>query len=159
MSAEFKVCPGCREEFTLVATECAACELALVFPDALAPAPEAEDLPDIEALECVRVGPLPWTRALSQALSQAGIGHRVERDTRSAEDGGVGRGRFDGQDVFATWVRPEEHADASTIDRALFAHFEPDAAEPAGEDDVCPACGDPLAPEVVECPGCGLHFE
>jgi rRNA maturation protein Nop10 len=159
MSAEYKVCPQCREEFTLMATECADCGgRALVFPGDLEPEADVEAFPGVESLRCVRVGPLPWTRALSEGLSQASIGHRVERDTRSEDEGGVGPGRFDGHEVFGTWVRPEDLEDASAIDRALFGHLEPDAAEPAGADDACPACGDRLPAAAVECPGCGLHF-
>jgi hypothetical protein len=158
MSAEYKVCPECREEFTLVATECAVCAVTLVYPGDLEAEPTPEDFPEMEALQCLRVGPLPWTRALSEALSQAGIGHRVERDTRSEDEGGAGPDRFGGQEVFGTWVRPEEHAQASEIDADLFAHLEPDNQEAAGADESCPACGDPLPAEAVECPGCGIHF-
>jgi hypothetical protein len=159
MSAEYKVCPECREEFTLVATECSACGVVLVYPGDLEPEPAPEEFPEIEALECVRVGPLPWTRALSDAFTQAGIGHRVERDTRTQAEGGVGPERFGGQEVFGIWVRPDERSEASEIDAALFAHFEPDNQAAAGDDETCPACGDPLAADVVECPGCGIRFD
>jgi rRNA maturation protein Nop10 len=158
MSADYKVCPDCREEFTLATSACGVCGVTLVFPGDLEPEAVPEEFPPVDQLSCVRVGPLPWTRALSDTLTEAGIAHRVERDTRSLEDGGAGSERFGGQEVYGTWVRPDEHALASEVDAALFAHFEPDAQAEAAEDDLCPACGDRLPADAVECPGCGLCF-
>lgn len=160
MSHEYKVCPSCRDEFTLVATACAACGVDLVAPGDLPDEEEEipEAFPEISELACVRVGPLPWTRALSDTLTAAGIGHRVERDTRSEEEGGVGRGKFGGEDVYGTWVRPEELDAASELDAVIFAQFEPDREAEASGEEACPACATPLAVDAIECPDCGLRF-
>lgn len=158
MSDGFQVCPQCEEEYTLAVARCAECGVALVSPAALAAAPEPEAFPEVGELECVRVGPLPWTRALSEALSSREIAHRVEPDTRSEAEGGVDPRRFGHEPVFGTWVRPGDRTMAAEIDRALFAHFEPDVAAESEGDDVCPACQEALPAQVLECPACGLAF-
>lgn len=158
VSNEYKVCPSCLEEFTLVAVECADCQVALVSPHEIDPEEEPEDFPELSELECVRVGPLPWTRALSDALTQSEIGHRVEGDTRSEAEGGIDPRRFGGEVVFGTWVKPDDFDGAKAIDGALFAHLEPGNEEAAPEDEVCPACQEPLPGDAVECTGCGLSF-
>jgi hypothetical protein len=160
VSHEYKVCPSCLDEFTLVVSVCAACEVDLVAPGDLPDEGEEEPdaFPEIADLACVRVGPLPWTRALSDALTAAGIGHRVERDTRSEEEGGVGRGKFGGEEVYGTWVRPEDMDGAREFDGLLFAQFEPDREAEATDEEACPACGAPLAIDAVECSDCGLSF-
>jgi hypothetical protein len=155
---EYKVCPECREEFTLVVDTCADCGVVLVSPDALPAEVEAEAFPDVDQLVCIRVGPIPWTRALSDGLTQAGVAHRVEPDQRSEAEGGVDPRRFDGQTLFGTWVMPEDEEPARALDAVLFAHFEPDAAGAADGSEACPACDESLAADVVECPGCGLSL-
>ncbi len=158
MSFEFKICPSCNDEFTLAAVECEECGVPLVYPGS-EPAEEASEFPGVEDLRCVRVGPLPWTRALSEALGEAGIAHRVEHDTRSEEEGGAPEGRFGGLDLYGTWVTHEDYDDAKEIDEGIFTGVDPDeeVAESEG-DDVCPACQTPLAPDAMECADCGLSF-
>jgi len=160
LSPEFKVCPSCLEEFTLAAVDCGGCGVVLVYPSDLDGDENVEDqaIPPVEDLACVRVGPLPWTRALSAALSEAEIAHRVAVDRRSEEEGGVGSDRFGGEDVYGTWVLPDEHNAALEIDSMLFAHLQPDKAEEAAEDEACPACQEPIGAAALECPGCGLAF-
>jgi len=160
MSEAIKVCPECGEEYTLVAQECADCRVPLVHPEELPEEIEPEALPPISELECVRVGPLPWTRAISQGLEAAEIPHRVEPDTRSEAEGGVDPRSFDGQAVYGTWVRPEDLDRAGEIDRMIFAHVDESVREqePATGDETCPACSSPLAPDALECPDCGLSF-
>lgn len=160
MPPEFKVCPSCREEFTLAAVDCSGCGVLLVYPGDLDGDDNVEDqeIPPVSELACVRVGPLPWTRALSAALSEAEITHRVAVDTRSEEEGGAGRERFGGEDVYGTWVLPDEHDAALEIDTMLFAHLQPEEAEDAHEEEACPACQEPLAPDALECGSCGLAF-
>jgi len=155
---EVKVCPECEEEYTLTATGCVECGVALVLPSELAPAPEPEDFPDVDSLACVRVGPLPWTRALSEALATVGIEHRVERDTRAEAEGGVASERFGGETVYGTWVLPADREAAEQVDRVLFAAFEPESAEAAEGEDACPACSEPLDASALACSGCGLEF-
>lgn len=159
MSDDYKVCPECREEFTLVSTECHACGgVALVLPSELEADPTPESFPGVDALCCVRVGPLPWTRALSGALTEAGIAHRVEHDTRGEEQGGVDPRRFGGDSVYGTWVLPEALEAAREVDQIIFGHLEAESQEAAGSDETCPACQEPLAHDAIECPGCGLHL-
>lgn len=157
MSHEYKLCPSCHEEFTLAATECVDCGTALIFADAVEEE-LPEDFPPVSELVRVRVGPLPWTRALSAALSDEGIAHRVERDGRGEEDGGSDRRRFGGEEVYGTWVEPEQIDAARQLDRSLFGHLEPGASPTSDGEEVCPACQEPISPDDLACPGCGLGF-
>jgi hypothetical protein len=158
MTDGYQVCPECEEEYTLAARVCAECGVALVAPGAVPEPAEPEGFPEIDALSCVRVGPLPWTRALSEALSARDIEHRIERDTRPVEEGGAAPGRFGGEIVYGTWVRPADAEGAAEVDRLLFGHLEPDTAADSQGDDRCPACQEPLAADALECPACGLAF-
>ena len=160
MSHEVRICPQCGDEYTLIPSECAECRVPLVFPDELAPEVAPEAFPPTAELECVRIGPLPWTRALSGALEQAEIRHRVEPDLRSEAEGGIDRSTFDGADVFGTWVRRPDIEAAQEIDKIVFAHVhgQEDDAPDAAADEVCPACQSPLAANALECPDCGLSF-
>lgn len=160
MSHDVRICPECEEEYTLIPTECADCRVPLVYPDEIEPAVPAEGFPPVSELECVRVSPLPWTRALSSALEQAEIRHRVEPDLRSEAKGGIDRNTFDGADVFGTWVLPKSLEAAREIDKIVFAHargHESDSPE-ASSDEVCPACQSPIAIDALECSDCGLSF-
>ncbi len=157
---DVKLCPQCGDEYTLRAEQCAECGVELVLPSQLEEAPPPEEFPATDQLACVRVGPIAWTRALSAALEQMEIRHRVEPDTRTPEEGGVDRGEFDGADVFGTWVMPNDFERAKTIDSEVFVHVlggETDAPN-AGEDEICPACGSALPVDALECPDCGLAF-
>ena len=109
-------------------------------------------------LECVRVGPLPWTRALSDALTQTGLAHRVEPDTRSVAEGGIDPKRFGGETLYGTWVLSEDLEPARGIDKAIFAMLEAEAAPVAEDSEACPACDTALAPDALECTDCGLVF-
>ena len=158
MDQDYRICPSCEEEFTLAATECPDCHVGLVAPGEQA-APEAPPVfPETSELHCVRVGPLPWTRALSDKLTEAGIAHRVEPDTRTEAEGGVDPRHFGGEDLYGTWVRPEESESAGGIDAQLFAPLEVEQAPDAMGDEACPACGAVLAADALECSDCGLSF-
>jgi len=157
---DVKLCPECGDEYTLQASECAECRVALVLPSQLEEAPPPESFPETDRLVCVRVGPIAWTRALSAALEQLEIRHRVEPDHRTPEEGGVDRGEFDGADVFGAWVMPSDLERAKAVDAEVFVHVlggETGAPE-ASDDEVCPACQSPLAVDALECPDCGLPF-
>ncbi|HIG71577.1 MAG: hypothetical protein ABGW98_17915 [Myxococcales bacterium] len=160
MSNDVKMCPECRDEYTLQAIECADCHVPLIFPDDFENDPAPENFPPSSDLECVRVGPIAWTRALSSALEQATIPHRVEPDQRSEADGGVSPNEFDGADVFGTWVQEKDLAASVEIDKVVFAHVHGQEADApsATEDEVCPACQSPIAVDDLECSDCGLHF-
>ncbi|MDP6979036.1 MAG: hypothetical protein QF570_10615 [Myxococcota bacterium] len=155
-----KLCPECGDEYTLQASDCADCRVPLVLPSQLEQAPPPEAFPEVDELECVRVGPIAWTRALSTVLEQGQIRHRVEPDNRTPEEGGADRREFDGADVFGTWVMPDDLERAKQLDAEVFVHIigqQADAPE-AAEDEVCPACQTPLAVDALECPDCGLAF-
>ncbi|MFP6640723.1 MAG: hypothetical protein VCC04_10810, partial [Myxococcota bacterium] len=130
----------------------------LVLPGERTEQATPEDFPETDVLECVRVGPLPWTRAVSEGLSEAGIAHRVQPDTRSVEDGGMDPARFGGEALYGTWVRPEELDAALAIDSQIFAPLETEAAPEATGDEICPACGAAFGIQAMACPECGLSF-
>ncbi len=158
MRYDFQVCPSCGDEFTLSILECSECRVALVSPDSLPPQPEPENFPEVAGLECVRVGPLPWTRALSDALTQTGLAHRVEPDSRSVAEGGIDPKRFGGETLYGTWVLSQDLEPARGIDKAIFAVLEAEASPVAEGSEACPACDTALAPDALECTDCGLVF-
>jgi hypothetical protein len=160
MSGKYKLCPNCREEYTVVPTECVDCRVPLVFDHEIEPEIAAEEFPQIDELECLRLGPLPWSQALSSALGEVQIGHRIEPDTRSEEEGGLDPRLFDGATIFGVWVRPADLEAAQEVSTVVFAHVdgrEEDAPD-AAIDEECPACQSPLATDASECPDCGLSF-
>ena len=77
----YKYCPVCRSEYTLIATRCIDCDVDLVDADALPAEEELQSFPPASELECVRVAPMAWIRALSAALQKGGVAHRVEPAT------------------------------------------------------------------------------
>ena len=160
MSHDVRICPECGDEYTLVATECAECRVPLVFEEQLDAIAAPESFPTVDELACVRVGPLQWTRALSAALEQTGIAHRVEPDTRTEAEGGLNPSQFDGADVFGTWVLPSNLEAAHEVDALVFAHVhgDDDLAPEASSDEVCPACETPIGVDDLECSDCGLNF-
>ena len=158
MQYDYRICPSCEEEFTLSVTECPDCRVSLTVPDEEAGSAPPPEFPQASELECVRVGPLPWTRALSDKLTELGIAHRVEPDTRTEEQGGVDPRRFGGEDLYGTWVRREEAEAAGAIDAEIFAPLEVESAPEAQGDETCPACGSGLATDAMACSDCGLSF-
>jgi hypothetical protein len=157
----YKLCPACHEEYTLVASRCADCGVDLVHGDELAlEEDELEAFPPASELECVRVAPLPWIRALSEALQQGGVVHRVE--PASADDAPEGQRPevFGDVQLFGLYVRSEDAPTAREFDDSIAAQVLPEEA-PAlaeGEEEACPACGTALAADVTECPDCGLRL-
>ena len=153
---DYQICPSCKGEFTLAVDRCTECEVDLVPQGA-----DPDDFPSASELTCVRVAPVPWIEALSNALEEQEVLHRVEpvapgevpEGTPVAGEGqgslvglfvdedGVGIAReIDG--AIAAQVNPEEHAEELAAD----------------EVEVCPACGESLAADAAECPECGLTF-
>jgi hypothetical protein len=158
---EYKLCPSCRTEYLPVATRCADCDVDLVHRDAVAA--EAEHLatfPPASELECVRVAPIAWIHALSEALQQRGVAHRVEH--ASAEDAPDGQRPevFGNAQLFGLYVQSEHAPAARDLDGVIAAQVLPEEA-PAlaeGEAEMCPACGTALGADAIECPDCGLEF-
>jgi rRNA maturation endonuclease Nob1 len=160
MPNEYKVCPSCGDEYTAVPERCADCGVPLVFAHEIEPEIPESEFPQTSELECIRVGPMPWSQALSGALTEAEIAHRVERDTRSVEEGGVDPRHFDGADLFGVWVRASDLDAANDADKIVFAHVDGQSEEApdADSDEQCPACQATLPIEALECPDCGLPF-
>jgi hypothetical protein len=163
MSTEprFKFCPECREEYTLVATRCVHCDVELVHGDELAREQgELEAFPPTSELACVRVAPLAWIRALSEALQQSGVIHRVEPATADGAPEDQRPEVFGDVQLFGLYVRSEDVAVAAELDASIAVQVLPEEA-PAlaeGEEETCPACGTSLAADATECPDCGLQF-
>jgi hypothetical protein len=160
-SVDYKICPECREEHVRAATHCADCGVALVTPDAVAAIEvEVAEFPPASELDCVRVAPLSWIRALSQGLEERGVPHRVEpareQDAPEGQDATI----FDGARLFGLYVMSEDAAAARELDRSIVSLILPDEAPPLaeGEEESCPACGTPLAADEVECGECGLRL-
>lgn len=157
----YKVCPACRTEYMLVAARCADCDVDLVDPEVLAAADkEREAFPPASELECVRVAPIGWVHALSEALRERGIAHRVE--PASAEDAPEDQGPvvFGDAPLFGLYVQSEHLPPARELDESIAAVVFPEKA-PAlaeGEEETCPACGTALTANATECPDCGLVF-
>jgi hypothetical protein len=158
--AYYKVCPECRAEHTRTTERCADCGVPLVHPDALPTEAAPVELPPASALSCVRVAPLPWIRALSEALEQAGVSHRVEQATAADAPPEQNTEVFDGAALFGLYVEESAGAAARELDRAIAVQVLPEEAPPLaeGEQDACPACGAALAATATECPECELVF-
>lgn len=156
----YKHCPACREEYTPTTDRCVDCDVALVHEEELGPEEEPEALPPVEELSCVRVAPVAWIRALSEALQERGVGHRVQ-DARAADaPEGQSPGVFGNVRLFGLWVQEADLEEAAALDGLLAARLAPHEA-PAlegHEEESCPACGTPLTAHAVECPDCGLAF-
>jgi len=155
----YKICPACRTEYMLVATRCADCDVDLVDAQALAAQDkERKPFPPASELECVRVAPIGWIHALSQALQERGVAHRVE--AASAEDAPDDQSPevFGDARLFGLYVENEHVGPAREIDLSIAAHVLPEEAPPLeeGEAEACPACGAALAANTTECPDCGL---
>lgn len=159
--ARYRYCPVCRSEYTLMATRCIDCEVDLVDESELAALEQDfEAFPPASELECVRVAPLPWIRALSEALQRDGIAHRVEPATPGDAPEDQRPDVFGNVQLFGLYLRSPDLSPAREIDGSIAGRLLPEEA-PAladGEEEVCPACGTPLSPDGVECPDCGLRF-
>lgn len=163
MAAEprYRICPACRTEYTSIATRCVDCDLELVEADALATADEeVQAFPPASELECVRVAPVAWIRALSGALQQGGVAHRVEPVSAADAPEGQRPDVFGDVQLFGLYVQDEHAAPARELDSTIAARLLPEEA-PAlaeGEEESCPACGAGLTSDAIECPDCGLQF-
>ena len=162
MSTEFgfKVCPTCREEYTLVMERCADCDVALVSPSEIPSDDEGrpEDFPDISQLVYLRVAPLPWIRALSSGLEQAGVAHRVEPGKLADPPEGQRPETFGDVDLFALYVLPADEPSARKLDEQIALQVLPEEGEELaeGEEDECPACSAKRSAAATSCPDCGL---
>ncbi len=155
------ICPRCEAEYLATASQCVECGVALVHPEQLATV-EAEDLPPLSELTCIRAASVAWTRALSERLSEVGIPHRVEAISEYADDDDSVRRRPNFRLPCGVYVRPEDSRAAAEIDADFMRSQIPDLPEgheiSGGSQDAesCPACGEPVSLDTRECPGCGL---
>ena len=163
MSSEphYKLCPACRSEYTLVTSRCVDCDVDLVDAEALAAEEEElEAFPPASELECVRVAPIAWIRALSEALQQGGVTHRVE--PASTEDAPEGQRPdvFGNAQLFGLYVQSAHAPSARELDGSIAAQLLPEEAPALADDDeeACPACGAALTSDAIECSDCGLQF-
>jgi hypothetical protein len=145
----------------MIATRCADCDVDLVHGDTLAANDAAvEAFPPASELECVRVAPIAWIHALSEALQQQGVAHRVE--SASSEDAPEDQRPdvFGAAALFGLYLQSEHLAEARELDGSIAARLLPEEAPSLaeGEVDACPACGSALAADAVACPDCGLEF-
>ena len=157
----YKICPACRTEYMLVATRCADCDVDLVHADALAVEEEERGaFPPASELECVRVAPIAWIHALSEALQRQGVAHRVESASAADAPDGQNPDVFGGAQLFGLFVQSEHATTARDLDDSIAAQVLPEEAPPLeeGEEETCPACGTALAANATECPDCGLAF-
>lgn len=151
---DYQICPSCKGEFTLAVDRCSECDVDLV-----APGGDGDGFPPASELTCVRVAPVQWIEALSGALEQSEVPHRVEPLTADQIPEGVeavGTGELFGLFVDEAGVGP-----AREFDRAIAAQVLPEQdvdALPEGEVEACPACGEDLPADAAECPECGLAF-
>jgi hypothetical protein len=156
--SHYKRCPVCRSEYTLIASRCIDCDVDLVDAGALPAEEELQTFPPASELECVRVAPIAWIRALSGALQQGGVAHRVE--PAAAEDAPEGQRPdvFGDVQLFGLYVQSEHAPPTREIDGTIAAQLLPEDAPPLaeGEQEACPACGTSLTSNAIECPDCGL---
>jgi hypothetical protein len=106
------------------------------------------------------VAPIAWIHALSEALQQQGVAHRVERATAEDAPGDQRPDVFGTADLFGLYVRSEHVSPAREVDTSIAAQVLPDESPPLaeGEEEACPACGTALPADATECPDCGLDF-
>ena len=157
----YKICPACRTEYRLVATRCADCDVDLVDAATLASEDEARKaFPPASELDCVRVAPIGWIRALSEALQERGVAHRVEPASAADAPDGQSPDVFGSAQLFGLYVQSEQVPPARDLDDSIAAQVLPEAAPTLaeGEQEACPACGTALAADATECPDCGLVF-
>ena len=156
---DYKVCPQCRVEFLHSVQRCSDCDVPLVHRSELAPEPEPPaELPPASQLQCVRVAPLAWIRALSDGLAEGGVAHRVEPAGPEDAPEGQRADVFGDAQLFGLYVEAAQAAPAAGLDATIAAQVLPETAPelPEGEQDECPACGHALMTHTTECPDCGL---
>jgi len=152
-------CPRCRCEYLGGVLECSDCGVELVSEYALEQV-QAEELPPISELACVRAASVGWAQGLSRLLSSTGIAHRIEAVPENEEAESV-RGEPGGLLPYGVWVREADLPAAREVDEAYLRSQIPDlpedlsGPEPGGEEQ-CPACGTAVASDAEECPDCGL---
>ena len=124
---DYQLCPSCRGEFTFAVTRCAECEVDLVPASQLA---RSEAFPEVDALICIRVAPIPWIQALSDGLEGRGVPHRVEPIAAADAPPEQRVEAFGKAELFGLWVQEEDQATARELDGAIAAQTRPEEAQP-----------------------------
>lgn len=163
----YKGCPSCGGEFQSWVEMCPDCEVPLQVGPAAPPpaAPAGPELPPARELHCLRTGD-PWhLRELSEALQEAGIPHRIDRQPEPEGEGVAAARRSRGGGRAAAlglFVRHEDVAAAVQVEHEHHltrAHGpEAEAHRPGDALEACPACGEALPEGASACGSCGLEF-
>jgi RNA polymerase subunit RPABC4/transcription elongation factor Spt4 len=157
--AEYRICPSCHDEYTATTSRCAECNVELVAESALPPEEPSEAFPPPSELTCIRVAPLPWIRALSEALEQKGVAHRVEPARVTDAPEGQRAESFGDVDLFGLYVRERDADPVRKLDAAIAVDVLPEEVLDRSQgEEACPACGTVLHSESDECPDCGIAF-
>jgi hypothetical protein len=120
---EGKHCSDCGTGFAPEHRRCPICGSARIVSDVgrAARAAAASD----SSLELLRAVPLAWARELAEALSRAGIAHRVEaaRAAPAGSEDTVG-----GSAEYAIWISAADRERATRIDAEIFRRHVPGTA-------------------------------
>ena len=153
-------CPECGEEYVHSVQFCPDCGVALVLEGESIPAAPApvDDLPPASDLHRVRTATVAWAHSFSDLLGEMGVPHRIEMEHASVRVAGIPAD----EQLYSVFVRAEDREQAAQLDAQLLRSQIPDVPEDfvagSGEDDHCPACGEPADLAAPECGSCGLAF-
>jgi len=160
---QYRYCTRCGGEYRPEIQHCADCGLALVSGEALLAgqqrrAARAAEIAPHEPVVVVHRGPVLQMKMLQAYLRERGLPSRVAK-----EAGGACGCR--GPEVLLQ-VRAEDQAEALAALAQEYrestglddheAGFVGAVCDTDGAGTVCPACGCGFAPELSECPDCGL---
>jgi len=107
-------CPRCESEYLASVTMCASCDVELV-PDLSAAVREADQMPPVSQLECVRAASIGWAQGLSDHLAEAGISHRIQAVGDDDDDESL-REQPNALLPYGVWVLPADLERARAID-------------------------------------------
>lgn len=157
----YKICPECQAEYRPDVSRCADCDVDLVHREELERRrAELESFPPASELDCVRVAPIVWIRALSSALEEHDVPHRIEPAEATDAPDGQSTEAFGDVALYGLYVRRAELETAREVDGELVRQLIPEEAGDLadGEEESCPACGHRLPADALECGDCGLSF-
>ena len=118
------------------------CDIALVSPDQIPSDDEAaqEYFPPASELVYLRVAPLPWIKALSEALEQSEVPHRVDPGSATDPPEGQRPEVFGDVDLFGLYVLPADEERARELDSLIAVQVLPEEAEDLAEVKYTPPC-------------------
>jgi hypothetical protein len=173
MSALYRSCPQCGDEFQHWVSECPDCRVPLreldpnaPRPPAVEPPPRAEPALDLGDFVCIRVADVWQLRTLAERLEAAGVACRVDAfppgaSLQPSRAGARTAPRGTGTQL-GLYVRRDDVAHAREVEHAERVETTPDlpasAAASGADFEGCPGCGTPIDPAREECAECGLVF-